>query len=180
VHVIETATGPLLRAVGAGELDMAVAWCPLREPGLRYERLRDEPVMAHVATDHPLARETTVTLARLAQETILVGSGDASRGYTERIEMLFAAAGLSPTTLPDPYPDLGLLAAIEGRAIVLGSPVQAVRERQDLAILDVAPRVTLPFDLVWRDRALPATLAAIIDIARQLRDRSGWLSPAQR
>ena len=103
---------------------MAVAWCPLREPGLRYERLRDEPVMAHVAIDHPLARETTVTLARLAEETILVGSGVASRGYTEHIKTLFAAAGLSPHTLPDPYPDLGLLAAIEGRAIVLGSPVQ--------------------------------------------------------
>lgn len=179
VHVIETATAPLLRSVGSGDLDMAVAWCPLREPGLRYERLRDEPVMAHVAIDHPLAQETTVTLARLGEETILVGSGDASRGYTEHIKTLFAAAGLSPNTLPDPYPDLGLLAAIEGRAIVLGSPVQAVRERQDLACLEVAPELTLPFDLVWRDRPPPATLAAIIDIARQLRDRSGWLSSVQ-
>src|SRR3954452_19345374 len=178
VHVIETATGPLLRAVGSGELDMAVAGCAPREPGLRYERLRDEPVMAHVAIDHPLARETAVTLARLAEETILVGGGDASRGYTEGIETLFAAAGLSPNTLPDPYPDLGLLAAIEGRAVVLGSPVQAVRERPDLAILEIAPQLTLPFDLVWRDRALPATLAAIIDIARTLRDRSGWLFSA--
>jgi DNA-binding transcriptional LysR family regulator len=175
VHVIESATAPLLHAVGSGELDMAVAWCPPREPGLRYERLRDEPVMAHVAIDHPLARHTTVTLARLAEETILVGSGDASRGYTEHIKTLFAAAGL----LPDPYPDLGLLAAIEGRAIVLGSPVQAVRERHDLAILEVAPQLTLPFDLVWRDRAPPATLAAIIDIARQLHDRSAWLSSGQ-
>jgi hypothetical protein len=58
--------------------------------------------------------------------------------------------------------------------------VQAVRERQDLAILEVVPPLTLPFDLVWRDRAPAATLAAIIDIARQLRDRSGWLSSSQK
>jgi DNA-binding transcriptional LysR family regulator len=32
VHVIETATAPLLRAVGSGELDMAVAWCARESP----------------------------------------------------------------------------------------------------------------------------------------------------
>ncbi len=178
VHVVETATGPLLRAVGSGELDMAIAWCPPHEPGLRYERLRDEPVMAHVAIDHALAGGTSVTLARLAEETILVGSGEASRGYTESIKRLFAHANLSPKLMPDPYPDLGVLAAIEGRAVVLGSPVHAVQDRQDLAILEVAPPLTLPFDLVSRDHAPPATLAAIIEIARQVRDRSGWLSSA--
>jgi DNA-binding transcriptional LysR family regulator len=78
-----------------------------REPGLRYERLRDEPVMAHLAIDHPLARETTVTLARLAQETILIGSGDASRGYTEHIKTLFAAAGCRPTRCQTRTPTWG-------------------------------------------------------------------------
>jgi DNA-binding transcriptional LysR family regulator len=158
---------------------MAIAWCPPHEPGLRYERLRDEPVMAHVAIDHPLGRESSVTVARLAEETILVGSGEASRGYTECIKRLFADADLSPELLPDPYPDLGVLAAIEGRAVVLGSPVHAVQERQDLAILEVTPPSTLPFDLVSRDHAPPATLAAIIEIARELRDRSRWLSAAR-
>lgn len=174
VHVVEAATAPLLRAVRAGELDLAVGWCPSYEPGLQFERLRDEPVMAHVAVDHPLAAEDSVGLERLAQETILVGSGDASRGYTEAVTKLFADAGLAPTTLPDPYPDLGLLAAIEGRAVVLGSPVNTVRERDDLAILDVKPALTLPFDLVWADRDASATVAAILDITRRVRTSLGW------
>lgn len=176
VHVTEAATGPLLSAVGSGDLDLAIAWCPLHEPGLRFERLHDEPVLAHVATDHPLAGERSVSLERLAQERILVGSGEASRGFTKQVIELFAAEGLEPETLPDPYPDLGLLAAIEGRAVVVGSPVHGVRQRSDLVVLEVTPPRTFPFDLVWRDREPPATLAAILDIARRVRDEEGWLA----
>lgn len=178
VHIAEAATGPLLKSVRTGDLDVAVAWCPLQEQGLRYERLRDEPVMAHVAVDHRLAAKESVSLEQLAGETILVGSGEASRGYTEAVRALFADAGLKPETLADPYPDFGLLAAIEGRAIVLGSPVQAVREREDLVILEVTPPSTLPFELVYRERELPATLEAILEIARQVRGSLGWLNTA--
>lgn len=176
VHITEAATAPLQVAVGAGELDLAIGWCPRAEAGLRYERLRDWPVMAHVATDHPLAGEETVTLARLADETILVGSGEASRGYSEAVVGMFAAEGLHPETLADPYPDLGMLAAIEGQAVVVGSPIESARSRNDLVLLDVTPRRTFPFQLVWRDRDPSATLAAILDIARQVRDAQAWLS----
>lgn len=176
VHIVEIATGPLLESVRSGELDLALAWCPLHEPGLHYERLRDEPVMAHLAIDHPLAADNSVGLDRLAEETVLVGSGEASRGYTEAIVKLFADAGLNPRTLADPYPDLGLLAAIEGRAVVLGSPVHAVQERHDLVVLEVTPSCTLPFELVWRERDVPATLQAIIDIACHTRTTLGWVS----
>ena len=179
VHVTEGATRPLLNLVGSGELDLAIAWCPVPEPGLLFERLRDEPVLAHVAIDHPLAEEKTVTLERLAEERVLVGSGEASRGYTQAVVNLFADAGLDPPTLADPYPDLGLLAAIEGRAVVVGSPVPA-RARRDLRVLEVVPPRTFPFELVWREREPSATLAAILDVARRVRDASGWLAPAAR
>ena len=175
VHVTDTATGPLLAALGAGELDLGIAWCPLEQPGLRYERLRDEPVHAHVATDHPLAGSATVTLERLAEERVLVGSGEASRGFTEAVIDLFADEGLEPPTLADPYPDLGLLAAIEGRAVVVGSPVYSTKGRSDLVLLEVVPPRTFPIALVWRDREPPATVAALLDIAREVRDAEGWL-----
>jgi DNA-binding transcriptional LysR family regulator len=176
VHVTEAATGPLLDGVASGELDLAIAWCPLYERPLRFERLHDEPVLAHVATDHPLAGETCVSLERLAQERILVGSGEASRGFTEHVIRLFADEGLEPPVLADPYPDLGLLAAIEGRAVVVGSPVHGVKQRNDLVVLEVSPPRTFPIDLVWRDREPPGTLAAILELARQVRDSEGWLS----
>jgi DNA-binding transcriptional LysR family regulator len=175
VHVTEAATGPLQVAVGAGELDLAIVWCPLHEPGLRYERLRDWPVMAHVATDHPLAGQGKVTLERLAEETILVGSGEASRGYTEAVVGLFASEGLHPRTLADPYPDLGMLAAIEGQAVVVGSPIHTARSREDLALLELSPERSFPFELVWRDREPAPTLTALLDIARQTRDSEGWV-----
>ena len=176
VHVTESASGPLLASVGSGDVDLALAWCPLEQPGLRYERLRDEPVRALVATDHPLAEQGTVTLERLAQERILVGSGEGSRGFTEAVVDLFAAEGLDPPTLADPYPDLGLLAAIEGRAVVVGSGASWQKTRRDLVVLDVVPARTLPFELIWRDREAPATVAALLAIARRLRDDERWLA----
>ena len=176
VHMTEAATGPLLTAVAAGEIDLAIAWCPLEQPGLRYERLRDEPVCAQVATDHSLAVGGSVSLSRLAQEPILVGSGEASRGFTEAIIDLFAGEGLEPPTLADPYPDLGLLAAIEGRAVFIGSAAYAQKPRSDLVVLDIDPPRTLPIVLVWRDREPPATVAALLGLARSVRDADGWVA----
>src|SRR4051794_41952596 len=53
VHVIETATGPLLRAVGSGELDMAVAPCPPPGARVRCAGGRGRPLTADGASDHP-------------------------------------------------------------------------------------------------------------------------------
>jgi len=42
------------------------------------------------------------------------------------------------------------------------------------AFVPIEPKVTLPFDLLWRRRPRSGAVDAVIDVARSLRDRGGW------
>jgi DNA-binding transcriptional LysR family regulator len=177
VHTTEGHTAGLIELLDSGHLDLVIGWCPIHVPGVRFERLKDERLVAHISSEHPLAAEQSVTLERLAQEPILVGSGPGSAGYTAGIIATFERAGLHPQTVQDPYPDAGLLAAIEGRSITVGPIQQFDDVSAEISVLEVEPPCTLPFELAWRDPDESAPLTAILAITRRVRDANGWLLP---
>ena len=55
LNVRQQSSQPLVRAVGAGELDLAVGLCVPQDPSLEMHRLKDEPVVLVAAADHALA-----------------------------------------------------------------------------------------------------------------------------
>jgi len=101
-----------IAAPDCGRLDLAVVFCaPAAVPaGLELELVRDEPAVVHLPAGHPLATRTSLSLADLAGETVLIAGGGESGGFTDRVLRAFDASGLTPRTAPDPYPDLGLRA----------------------------------------------------------------------
>src|SRR4051794_41921235 len=79
VHVIETATGPLLRAVGSGELDMAGARWPLHVLRRGDERPRAGPGFRRRAGDHPRARPRPASMERRPPRVVVLGGGGPGR-----------------------------------------------------------------------------------------------------
>ena len=162
LHTSEGTTGALLRDVRQGRLDLAVVFCPSDLGGLASMSLRDEPVVVHLPSDHPLASRTQVALHELADETLLVAGGKDSPGYTAAVIAACRAAGFEPRTRPDPYPDLGTQAIREGLGVVLYVRTAFGPGLEGSVLVPLEPVVTFPFVLVWREDARSAALSAVL------------------
>jgi DNA-binding transcriptional LysR family regulator len=174
IEIREHATRDVLAAVRGGDADLGIAWCAEGTESLVSERLRDEPLVAYVAEDHRLAAAAQVRVEDLADEPIVVGSGAGSAGFTSALIELLRERGVSPRTVPDPYPDLGLLAAAEGIGVTLGLATQLDDRIRGLKALEVEPALTLPFELVWREENRSPALRVVLETAREVRDSRGW------
>ena len=173
----EDTTGVLMRELRAGRLDLVVGFCVPRDDALERERLRDQPAVLHVGKAHRLATAESVALADLADETLIVAGGPDSPGYTSKVAELCRAAGFEPTTIPDPYPDLGVQAIREGLGVVVYPRTAFSPQLDGSVFVPIEPAVTLPFDLLWRRGPRSGALDAALDVIRGLRDRGGWLTP---
>jgi DNA-binding transcriptional LysR family regulator len=164
----EDTTGALLRDVASGRLDLAVVFCaPDAVPaGVELLLVRDEPAVVHLPADHPLAARAEVTLADLAEETVLIAGGRESGGFTDRVLAAFEAAGLQPRTAPDPYPDLGLRAVREGVGVVVYARSAFPAELEGSAFVALEPPLYLPFELAWRPRSQTRALEAVLEAIR--------------
>ena len=166
VHTSEDTTGALLRDVRHVRLDFAVVFCPPEPLGdLESVRLRDEPAVVHVRSDHRLASRAHVALDELAAETMLVAGGKDSPGYTAAVVAACRAAGFEPRTRPDPYSDLGTQAVREGLGVVLYVATAFGPRLEGSVLVPVAPVLTFPFVLVWREDARSAALSAVLAAA---------------
>jgi DNA-binding transcriptional LysR family regulator len=173
IYTSEHTTGALLRDVAQGRLDLAVTFCADADhaDGLQMLLLRDEPAVVHLPDDHRLAGRTSVTLADLADETILIAASPASSGFTKVVTAAFAEAGITPHTLADPYPDLGQQAVRERLGVVIYARSAFPADLDGSVFVRIEPRMTVPFHLVWRARTRSAALDAVVAAARGLAHR---------
>ena len=130
-----------------------------------------EPAVVHLPDSHPLAARPELALTDLADETILVASSHDSGGFTERVLAAFAAAGITPRTRPDPYPDLGLQAVRKHLGVVIYARGAYPDPLPGSAFVALVPPVLLPFDLATTKGATGAALRAVADAARTLAER---------
>lgn len=99
----ENFTVKLLEMLRTGEIDCAIVAEPFPETGLAMAPLYDEPFMAAVPSNHPLAQQDAVTTTDLKNETmLLLGSGHCFRDHVLEVCPEFAryasnAEGISRT-----------------------------------------------------------------------------------
>lgn len=176
LYTTEDTTGALLRDVARGRLDLAITFCAPEPPtGVELLPLHDEPAVVHLPSDHALARHAELRLRDLAEETILIGATDDSRGFTGRIVSVFRAAGISPRVLADPYPDLGLQAVREGLGIVIYPRSAFPADLAGSAFVPLVPSVPMPFHLAYRTPPKTAAVRSVLQVAHRL-----GRSPASR
>jgi DNA-binding transcriptional LysR family regulator len=169
LYTTEDTTGALLRDVSRGRLDVAITFCtPDPPPDVELLLLDEEEAIVHLPSRHPLAARPLLCVDDLAAETILVGATDDSRGFTDRVIAPFLAAGLTPHTLADPYPDLGLQAVREGLGIVIYPRSAFPAELAGSAFIPLAPPLPMPFHLAYRTPPRTAALRPILQVAGRL------------
>jgi LysR family hydrogen peroxide-inducible transcriptional activator len=87
----ENFTVKLLEMLRTGEIDCAILAEPFPDAGLATAALYDEPFMAAVPTQHPLAQRNSVTTQELKAETmLLLGTGHCFRDHVLEVCPEFA------------------------------------------------------------------------------------------
>ena len=87
----ENFTVKLLEMLRTGEIDCAILAEPFPDAGLAIAPLYDEPFLAAVPTNHPLAKKAEVTSEELKNETmLLLGSGHSFRDHVLEVCPEFA------------------------------------------------------------------------------------------
>jgi DNA-binding transcriptional LysR family regulator len=172
VYTQEDTTGALVRGVADGHLDAAITFCAADPPAaVELIPLHDEPAVVHLPSTHRLAERETLTLADIVDENVIVAASADSTGYSDRIVAAFGAAGLTPRTSPDPYPDLGLQAVRERGAVVVYVRSAYPERLEGSAFVPLEPPLTLPFHLaVARESRNPGT-GVLVAAAAELRKR---------
>jgi DNA-binding transcriptional LysR family regulator len=167
IYTQEHTTGTLLRGVAEGSLDAAITFCAGEPPAaVELVPLAEERAVVHVPSGHAIAGRASVPLADLAGETVLVAAGVDSSGYSDRILRAFEAAGVTPTTLPDPYPDLGLQAVREGQGVVVYVRSAYPAAVDGSAFVPIEPAFTLPFDLAVPRGSRAPGVELLVEAAR--------------
>ncbi|MGN6167065.1 MAG: LysR family transcriptional regulator [Solirubrobacteraceae bacterium] len=171
LYTVENTTGALLRDTARGRIDLAITFCaPDPPPGVELFLLHDEPAVVHLPSGHPLAPRAQLTLEDLREETVLVAATDDSHGFSNRVLAAFAAAGMTPHTLADPYPDLGLQAVREGLGIVIYLRSAFPAQLPGSAFIPLNPPVRMPFHLAYRVPPKTTAVRSVLEVVRTLQE----------
>lgn len=164
IGVREMARGPLLRALRAGDLALAVLPGP-EEAGLCSVELWQGQVMAAMPIDHPLARRTALRPADLAAEPMLVSrqepDGDMHRFLAGRILPQGSALHAAILDL-DPPRIQERVAAGEGLTLVCDRNGASIGRDVTTRPID-APGARFAVRAFWRNAASNWPLSALIE-----------------
>lgn len=95
-------TGELLDALTAGDIDLAVAFCPLERRGLVMAPILRIPVWVLLAEDHPLADAATLDLGALRDEPFVLAVEPEGAGFNRWLLAACRDAGFTPRTIVSP------------------------------------------------------------------------------
>jgi DNA-binding transcriptional LysR family regulator len=158
VSLVEIISLEQIAALKEGRIDVGFGRIRFDDPAVRRDVLREERLVVALPLDHPLLqREGPLSLARLAEEPLIIYPRQPRPSYADQVISLFHDHGLEPQVVHEArelQTAVGLVAAEVGVAIV---PTSVQRMRRD--------------DVVYRELDDPTITSPII-MSRRADDRS--------
>jgi DNA-binding transcriptional LysR family regulator len=168
----------------AGELDIGLALHPEPVTGIRTEVLRVEPLAAQLSKRHRLAHMSSIPLADLEQETLLLFPRELAPAYYDHIMKTCERAGFQPQVRAFPKPPVNaMLARLLGAREVGLSPASfafhsAQAEPGVVACKIVDPQILAEWSILWPAHTQSEAIARFLDSARRGAADNGWLPQA--
>ena len=168
----ESSSGELVSALREERLDIAFIRSGLVEPqGIDVHALLHEDTAVAFPARHRLARQATLNLKELAEETFILYRRPDGRGLYDVIIAACSAAGFSPHVgqeAPRIVSTLNLVAAGLGITIVPASLSRLPLEGVIYRPLRGKPALRVPLNLACRRDERSAATLAFIELARHL------------
>jgi len=166
----------LLEGLRAGRLDVALIGSSTSRPGgIATQVIADQPLVAAVAHSHPLAAQTSITVAVLADQALI--SLPTGTGLRSRLDNACATAGVRPRIAFEAS-DPRILAQLAARGLgvaVLPESVIDIRSGQLHPLAITRPSIRGRIELAWRAEGptSPAATALINHVRSTLPDLPG-------
>lgn len=172
LHLAEMTTLEQISALKDGSIDAGFGRLRFDDPAVRRVVLEKEPLVAALPPDHPLAAASAcaISLARLAEETLIVYPRPTRPSYADQLLSLFRDHGLAPVHVMEArelQTAIGLVAAEAGICVVPAS-VERLR-RDDVVYRPIADAgAVTPLIMSYRTDDMSAELELLHRISQSL------------
>jgi DNA-binding transcriptional LysR family regulator len=157
-------------ALAARTIDLAVSICPEVSSGLRYEAIRNEPLIVLVSAQHELAGERETELSELRDESLVLFARELAPRFYDTLVAICRSAGFEPKLAKESFHASWQLGTLGDGPTVAIVPESLARDLPAglvaIALQEPAPR--LETAVVWREDNDSATCAAFREVARKV------------
>ncbi|GAB3484416.1 LysR family transcriptional regulator [Amycolatopsis cihanbeyliensis] len=154
-----------------GELDIGLCRAMLPVHGLTRTTLTRHRLSIAVGEHHRLARREDVTLAELAEETIVVWGHPGRSGYTDLLLTLCRQAGFEPKTVRSELQGVPPSSAVVGTdhvAFVTAPP--GATAGGTVRVIDLTPPLYVPLIALWPEHSTSEPRDAFLRTLREALD----------
>lgn len=160
-------------ALRAGEVDAVTTWLPVREPDLTVGVvLREEPLHLMVATDHPLARQESVSMEVLGDHIVPRLNGPLPAYWESAVLPARTPAGRPVRRGPAVSTFYEILAFVAAGDVVCTVPDEGRRynAQPDVAFLPLHDAPPVQWALIWRTDSATPLVRALAEAATDCGD----------
>ncbi len=175
IALFEDSSDDIVAALQDGLVDLGLVGDTGPQPGIESQIVADEPMVAAVSSDHPLATKTTIALGKLQDQPLI--SLPSGSGLRLGLEKACASAGFTPRIAFQASDPRTLVAfAAEGLGIAIITQAAADSYPPDVCAMKITrPELRARLRLAWRSPQGPASPAAQA-LTRHAREQLGALA----
>ncbi|MEU8247830.1 LysR substrate-binding domain-containing protein [Nonomuraea sp. NPDC048916] len=180
IHQIEAGTPEQYRRLADGRLDIGIGRAYLTPPEVASEPIRFDPLGVLLPDDHPFADLDGVPVAALAGEVLLLGEEARTPEFNQFVVELCHAAGFAPTIYEGTVESTRAAAdlVLHHRCLLCVPSSFRTSSRPGTVWRPLTePAIRYPWSLLWHEANASPHVTAVIDSARRLARRLGWLEP---
>lgn len=151
-----------------GQLDIGFVRAPVEDGSLVSERVRREPLVVALPSDHRLTSRKRIALKDLATENFVCFPRARGPGFFDQLMGIFQGAGFTPRIVQEtPLLDLvSFVAAGFGVAVVPAS-IRNLR-RAGVAYRPIVGSPTTDLLLVWKEERHDPLVSAFVEVVRRV------------
>ncbi|TDD57020.1 LysR family transcriptional regulator [Nonomuraea terrae] len=180
IHQVEAGTPEQYRQLADGRLDIAIGHASQAPAEVTSKLIRLDPLGVLVPDDHRFADLDGVPVAALSDELLLLGEDAHTPELNRFVIALCRSAGFTPTIYEGTVQSSRAAAdlVLQHRCVHCVPSSFRTSNRPGTTWRPLTePATHYPWSLLWHEANLSPHIAAVIDSARHLAERLGWLAP---
>jgi DNA-binding transcriptional LysR family regulator len=180
IHQVEAGVPEQFERLLDGRLDVGIGRASLAPTAVAAELFRLDPLGVLVADEHRFAAVSAVPVSRLATEPLLFAEEERAPEFNQFVIELCRSVGFTPSLYRGSVGSiLASVDLVKQGECVLCAPSSCVPTVAGIVWRPlVDPPSRYPWSLLWRAGESSEYVRALVDCARELSRRRGWLEPA--